>query len=134
MNFRKRRKGFALLIATVATAGVIGILGLSLTEMHNASFNTLSRSEKVYQAQLYALDQANLLRVTDYNDIIAEDKRKIGDSKYYRETLMTVGLSDDAKYNVKKLVINVYYGDNNNILATFELNIYKRIQVAPPSI
>lgn len=132
MSFKKRR-GLALLIATVATAGLIGLLALSLTEMHNASFNTLSKSEKVYQAQLYALDQANLLRITDYNDIIAEAKTKVGNSNYYRETLMSEGISDDLKYNLKKVIINVYYGNTKDILASFELNVYKRIPAVPPS-
>ena len=127
--FLKRKKsGFALLIVTISTGILISVLGLSLVQIHNSSMNVLRKNNKIYQAQLYALDEANLIRVMDYDTILNVPLNEVRDSGLFRKVEVNNSISPDNKFNIKTAIISVYDKDTSSLpLATYTIDIYKRI-------
>lgn len=128
-NSKRKRSGFALLIVTLSTGMLIAVLGLSLVQIHNSSMNVLRKNDKIYQAQLYALDEANLIRVMDYEAITNKPLAEVNNSGFYRKIVVENNVSSDGKYNVKNAVVSVFDDSSGSELplASYTMNVYKKI-------
>lgn len=126
---KRKRSGFALLIVTLSTGILIAVLGLSLVQIHNSSMNVLRKNDKIYQAQLYALDEANLIRVMDYDTISDKSLAEVHGSGLYRKVVVETKMSSDGKFNIKNAVVSVYDDSSGSSLplARYTMDVYKKI-------
>ena len=121
----EKRKGSALLMIVIVSAVMMTILGTSLAKMHQANFSALAKSRNIYQAQLYAMDEASLLRITDYDDIHS-GVQPIRDG--FRSQLNVVEEELEPGVSmIKRVRIQVFYQENTTPYATFNLQVTKRL-------
>ena len=120
---RKRRKGSALLISAIISVGISAILSFGIAKMEHYNFNTLRHYESISQAQRYAHERAEIIRVTPFGDLQNIQKRSIGSvsssaigmNSFYEE----VNITNSANGILKDCVINIYSGsDTDKVLVS----------------
>lgn len=115
---KKRRKGSALLISAIISVGISAILSFGIAKMEHYNFNTLQHYESVSQAQRYAHERAEIIRVTPFENLQNIQKRSIGSvsssatgmNSFYEE----VNITNSANGILKDCVINIYSGSDTN--------------------
>lgn len=115
---KKRRKGSALLISAIISVGISAILSFGIAKMEHYNFNTLRHYESVSQAQRYAHERAEIIRVTPFGNLQNIQKRSIGSvassatgmNNFYEE----VNIINSANGILKDCVINIYSGSDIN--------------------
>lgn len=121
MSISKRKikkKGSAFLVVVIVSTAIAALASLGITKMEHYNLNTLRYYDSVSQAQHYAQERAEVLRVTPFESIRGITKTGIGNTNgadsYMEEVIVTsssTGIYKDCR-------INIYMGDDETILAT----------------
>lgn len=86
-------------------------MGVSLSKLQNASFQSLFSSEATMQAQHYAKTKMDYLVFNGYNNLAEQSKTIINDSEF-KDTVMLGTVSTDANGISRRTVTVSVYRDN----------------------
>ena len=103
------RRGSIVLVMTIIAAMISAGVAFSLAKFHTATMNILETSKINIEAQQYGLAKAKLLRSTNYDDVISQNKTVVKNSNGFTDEVV-VGAETDYSDKVKQKVctINVY--------------------------
>lgn len=99
-------------------------MGVSLTKLHNVSFNSLISSESTMQAQHFAKTKMDYLIFRGYNNLASQAKTSIAGTQY--SDSITVGTESTNADGIKQRVVSVkvYSGNENQPRASLEQIFY----------
>ncbi len=121
----KKFKGSGLLIMTIISAGIAGLIAVSLAKVNHLTFSGLNSSQIAMQAQQYAESKMELLKNNSYDNLIAQKKEKIEFSNgYYDEVLVSSQTGPNNKV-YKDVTVNVFKDENSISSCSLNRRFYK---------
>lgn len=105
------RYGAESIFVAIITCVLVSLMGVSLSKLHNASFQSLFSSEATMQAQHYAKTKMDYLVFNGYNNLAEQSKTIINDSEF-KDTVILGTISTDANGISRRTVTVSVYRDN----------------------
>ena len=116
----KKRRGAAMLIEVWLLCLIFTLLAISVAELRSAYFTTLHAADIDLEAKCIAVNQANLLYETPYEEIMSV-KRTVADENYSYELI-----ADKEAGNSKPVTINVYQGKKTDARYVMKIKVARR--------
>ena len=116
--------GYGLLIIAIVTAMMVALISLSVTKLNQSAFAGINNSKIMLQAQQYAETEAQIIKATDYSNLIAHGKTQIQNSKgYYSEII----LNGETNYSesIKQRVVSINIYKDGEFVPRYSLNTIK---------
>lgn len=119
----KKFKGSGLLIMTVVSAAIIGLISVSIAQLHSTSLNSLYSSNIILQARQYAESRVNHLSLQDYNDIKNQGKTQISGTKF-KDSITVGSETNNNGLKSKVVTVDVFYDNEVNSRAQLSKIFY----------
>lgn len=121
-KFRKIiHKGSAVILAAVMGAAITSIIALSVARMWNTSYNVLNTTSLRNQAMQYALNCADTVRATRYDDLHSSSLAQVGSTRFYR----SVSVENDTEATDRKVATVKVFGSRNDDIPLAEMVVKK---------
>lgn len=116
----KKYQGSSLLIITIISACIIGLMSFSLVKIHSTSLSSLTSNRINLQSQFYAKSKGDFINLLGYDALKSQHKQPISNTNFSDK--VTVGEEQISKDNIhyREVLIEVFY-DNEN-LPRYSLN------------
>lgn len=118
--FLNKERGSGILIASIIGISLSAMVMLGLSKVNEANFKALKKTYDIEHAKQYALERADILRSTNFNDLEPMSKTAIGvsnskdinDETFYEEVV-----DNSEGDNFEKIYrVNIYKGNNEKTL------------------
>ena len=121
----KKHSGAGILVVVAVLSTIVGFLSLGIVKLNQLSINSSEVSRVKLQAKQYAEAEANILKGTNYSDLVAKNKTVIANTNGFCSEIV---LSAESNYstNIKQRMatIRIYKNINDNN-ACYTLNVLK---------
>lgn len=109
----KKFKGSGLLIMTIVSAAIIGLINFSLVKMHSTSLYSLTSNKISLQSQFYAKSKGDFINLLGYDALKSQQKQPISNTNFSDK--VTVGKEQISENNIryKEVLIEVFYDKEN---------------------
>lgn len=116
----KKFKGSGLLIMTVISAAIMGLISVSLVKMHSTSLYSLTSNKINLQSQFYAKSKGDFINLLGYDALKSQQKQPIINTNFSDK--VTVGEEKISKDNIRyrEVLIEVFY--DKEIFPRYSLN------------
>ena len=114
-------KGSAVVLAAVMGAAITSIIALSVARMWNTSYNVLNTTLLRNQAMQYALNGADTVRATRYDDLHGSPLAQVGSTRFYR----SISVENDAEATDRKVATVKVFGNRNDDIPLAEMVVKK---------
>lgn len=114
-------KGSAVVLAAVMGAAITSIIALSVARMWNTSYNVLNTTSLRNQAMQYALNGADTVRATRYDDLQGSPLAQVGSTRFYR----SISVENDAEATDRKVATVKVFGNRNDDIPLAEMVVKK---------
>lgn len=114
-------KGSAVILAAVIGAAITSIIALSVARMWNTSYNVLNTTSLRNQAMQYALNGADTVRATRYDDLQGSPLAQVGSTRFYR----SISVENDTEATDRKVVTVKVFGNRNDDIPLAEMVVKK---------
>lgn len=114
-------KGSAVILAAVMGAAITSIIALSVARMWNTSYNVLNTTSLRNQAMQYALNGADTVRATRYDDLQGSPLAQVGSTRFYR----SISVENDAEATDRKVATVKVFGNRNDDIPLAEMVVKK---------
>lgn len=116
--------GAESIFVAIITCVLVSLMGVSLSKLQNASFQSLFSSEATMQAQHYAKTKMDYLVFNGYNSLAVQDKNSI-ESTEFKDSVALGAVSTDSNGISHRLVtVNVYKDDKTYPRASLKQVFY----------
>lgn len=130
MNFRYGstppivHHGAETIFIAIITCVLVSLMGVSLSKLHNASFQSLFSSEATMQAQHYAKTKMDYLVFNGYNSLMNQSKTAINNSDFKDKVDIGSIFTDANGISYRTVKVSVYKGDEALPRASLEQVFY----------
>ena len=109
------KKGSAVFIVVIILSVVSAMLSLGTAKVSQAAMSSTTSNKTTLQAQSYAETEADILRFTNYDQLVGKSKSQISGTDFYREVTVSAESTYDSANNIKqkKCTVNVYKGSES---------------------
>lgn len=116
--------GAESIFVAIITCVLVSLMGVSLSKLHNASFQSLFSSEATMQAQHYAKTKMDYLVFNGYNSLTNQSKTAINNSDFKDEVDIGSISTDTNGISCRTVKVSVYKGDEALPRASLEQVFY----------
>ena len=116
--------GAESIFVAIITCVLVSLMGVSLSRMQNASFQSLFSSEATMQAQHYAKTKMDYLVFNGYNKLAVQDKISIESTEFKDSVALGTVSSDSNGISHRLVTVNVYKDDETYPRATLKQVFY----------
>ena len=116
--------GYGLLIIAIVTAMMVALISLSVTRLNQSVFAGMNNSKIMLQAQQYAETEAQIIKATDYSNLIAHGKTQIQNSNgFYSEVILFTESNYSENIKQRNVLIQIY--KDSEVLPRYSLNVLR---------
>lgn len=95
----KKFKGSGLLIMTIVSAAIWGLISVSLVKMHSTTLYSLTSNKINLQSQFYAKSKGDFINLLGYDALKSQQKQTISNTNFSDK--VTVGEEKISKDNIR---------------------------------
>ena len=114
-------RGSAVILAAVMGAVITSVIALSVARMWNTSYNVLNTTSLRNQAMQYALNGADTVRATRYDDLKSISLTQVGSTRFYR----SISVENDTEATDRKVATVKVFGSRNDDIPLAEMVVKK---------
>lgn len=102
-------------------AAITSVIALSVARMWNTSYNVLNTTSLRNQAMQYALNGADTVRATRYDDLKSISLTQVGSTRFYR----SISVENDTEATDRKVATVKVFGSRNDDIPLAEMVVKK---------
>ena len=103
-----RYRGSSLITVVVVASLLVSLLGLAFTQMMQTMFSGISSGNIAIQAQQYAASKAEIIKLTNYDDLTNQSLKDVPDTQFQDEVILSEETVDNDNVKQRTATVNVY--------------------------
>ena len=121
----RKFKGSGFLIISVIASVLIVFSSFGITKITQLVYNGFSHSKTSLQAQQYAEAEADLIKATNYDDLVAKNKTVISNTNGFCSEVTLLNESNYSNSIKQRIAVVKIYDSINAASAIYTLNVLK---------